>query len=62
MKSKIVFNTKDNVLVMQRDSEIGTWDREIQESILDANAREHGVRINKTERIGDDLICTVSWL
>jgi len=59
---KILFETKDHCMVMQRDSEIYSYDDKTQIYILNTNAREHGVKVISTTKNGINIICIVEWL
>ena len=66
---RIVFKTKDGILVKNRQADLGTWfpfgklDKEFADQILANEAREKGVRIvsyKATVREGVEAI--VEWL
>lgn len=62
--AKVTFKTKDDVLIMDRESdlEISAWDKDTQTYILNCDARQRGVKILSIQRDGKNIDCIVEWL
>lgn len=58
---RIVFKTRDGVLVMDRESDLWDWPQDVQEYILKDDARQKGVKIVSINPDGKTFNCLVEW-